>query len=414
MLTLLPMPGELLAQEVAQETEINYSKNRRWNIDLAGGAGLFRSDVPGWNNALIGKAALRYAFSGDISIAAFYGMGKLDGNGMIELEALAYTNTFRMMGLGTQVSLFDFSGLSRSTVFYPFLSFGIAALQSDVKPAQPATSETIGITAYKEQDFSFIPGFGLRLHAGKVLAFSLQWEFNLASTDRLDGFSWQTDANQSLDKFSTLQAGLSFQFGKKFGQPRKPLDTQPPSETENNELAKVDEATEKEKNESTRQKKNKDKNKDKPKRDKKSKQEKTDKKDKKEQLDNTYQKLVEENEQLMQKYKQSSAQPDPDDPNAEQNNISGLPQVTPVYLPGGNRCQSNFYLVGASFTNIESAQSESINLVIQGYNPVIICNREQTTFRVCLGVYEKYVDAILARDKAINEYNPGVWIIRNK
>lgn len=391
----------------AQENQYE-SKNRRWNINIAGGMGSFRGDVPGKNTVQSLKASIGYGFSGDIFLAGFYRIGRLNGEGIIDEIPLHFENEYTMMGLEAQINIFDFIQLSRQALLHPYIKFGIANFKSSISSATPSPSELIGIKNYNGHDISLIPGLGFKLHIGSYFALSFNWDYLLTTTDMIDGFRWQSDANRINDHFSLYELGATFQFGKKFKSKEKNI--QPEENTKDNELIKekeVNKDLEKAPKDKAERKKKTEKKVDRKKEAEKQKDEKS----------RSYEKLVAENEKLMEKYRDSNTKKeDPDNNRKKEKEIpsTGPIPVTPMFFPDGNPCLANFYLVGASFTKLEHAQNELINLLVLGYNPLIICTKEKTVYRVCLGVYDLYEEVLKASAAAKANYNPDVWIIRNK
>lgn len=369
-----------------------FAQGSDFSFSLGGGVNVVHSDIDG-DNAFHGALGVSYRLHDAFDVELNGIVGSLQGEESAGGNRYSFSNNTSQILLRGNVYLLSLlSGKGDKIDF--FATAGAGLLLSNVTDITTPANDPWG-EAYSGSDIIVPVGAGIMLPFSSSIALRVQFLYNLAFFDEMDGYNPQVAANQANDQFTNVGIGIVFRPGKGTSSPEPEpavveedviidddLNEEPSNEEEPVEETKEEEVAEEEPADEEPE----------------------------EQMP-----AEEQEEEPTQEEPSNDTDEEPAEQNEEgQTDEDGVSVFQdPVFNLNGSRANSRYYVIGASFKTMSQAQEYQFNMASLGYATLIITDYEKKRYRISFGAYMDLAAAKEQASKLQKDHDPDTWIIEN-
>lgn len=174
------------------------------------------TDAPTDNSRTAFGLNVKYSVSHTIGLRASFNMGSIAGDrsdqiGPGNYSDFSFENSFSTIDLSAVFTLGNVSFLRSARSLQYFATIGLGSMSND---ATGKYNDDPSLNPSYDESEVFIPiGFGLKYNLNDNFDIGLNTQFNFTSSDDIDAFNFNTNANKSSDYFMSTGITVSYKFG---------------------------------------------------------------------------------------------------------------------------------------------------------------------------------------------------------
>ncbi|MDC0467995.1 DUF6089 family protein [Bacteroidia bacterium] len=188
------------------------------NLSVGLNFGLTNSytDAPTDNSRTAFGLNVKYSVSHTIGLRASFNMGSLAGDrsdqiGLDTYSDFSFENSFSTIDLSAVFTLGNVSFLRSARNLQYFATIGLGSMSND---ATGKYNDDPSLNKSYDESEVFVPiGFGLKYNLNENFDIGLNTQFNFTSSDDIDAFNYNTNANKSSDYFMSTGITVSYKLG---------------------------------------------------------------------------------------------------------------------------------------------------------------------------------------------------------